>query len=671
MRKVRALQLFAMVVVAFLLFQSHVMLARATTGSYSDDFSKTIYEDKANTTALWDTTNKRIIPVGFIDIVGAFASTSLTGVDSGKWINASAIDPSYGIIYFGGSGGQIVSYNIASGIATERTSDIWGSLTPHKITDLSFDTVRKKLYIGTDAGQLLGCASLAPSGPTCQNITPVIAPYVGSDQVHIAYDGVNNMLYVGSGDAVSGPILIKIDPTNLSTSTNLSSLFAGTAWFSKTARSSITSMAYDGVNHAVWIGGKLGTAARYTVGSGVLDDETGAISSFWSASTAIAALSVSGDGSRIYLGGENNSGTLTGQFGYINTTDLSAVDLTAVAAKYRSPFIASLLYLPAQGAIIVGMHHGTLIKYIESSGTVFDYTPLNNPGSMLPDQSNAIVFDQNTNNLFVGGSYNYLGPSDSYVHAVKYVTEQVGQSVSVATTATSITQATLAATSTLNSGTVAYYLSADGGGHWESVTPGVAHPFQYPGTSLLWRVVLTGDAYVSEIAIDFVAQDAPMPVSGGGLPPEAYNKPFAPLGVAINQRATTTLSRQVVLTIAVGSNVTDMALSNVADFSGISQQPYVSSTSWDLCSGLGSCDAGMHTVYAKFYTRWGQVSAVTSSSIILSAGNQSALPSRAAASSTFSSSASYVEQIHSLRVQLLALLQQLLAMLVAQLQGSH
>lgn len=37
-----------------------------------------------------------------------------------------------------------------------------------------------------------------------------------------------------------------------------------------------------------------------------------------------------------------------------------------------------------------------------------------------------------------------------------------------------------------------FFLSADGGLHWEAVIPGVSHIFAFPGDDLRWRVVLTG-----------------------------------------------------------------------------------------------------------------------------------------------------------------------------------
>ena len=59
-----------------------------------------------------------------------------------------------------------------------------------------------------------------------------------------------------------------------------------------------------------------------------------------------------------------------------------------------------------------------------------------------------------------------------------------------------------------------FELSADGGVHWESVTPGVEHNFLYPGTDLRFRVNITTpyydvSAHLHEITIDYEYNDVP------------------------------------------------------------------------------------------------------------------------------------------------------------------
>ncbi|USN53928.1 MAG: type II secretion system protein [Candidatus Nomurabacteria bacterium] len=54
-----------------------------------------------------------------------------------------------------------------------------------------------------------------------------------------------------------------------------------------------------------------------------------------------------------------------------------------------------------------------------------------------------------------------------------------------------ITSATLTVTEELNSQSISYELSADGGAHFEAVTPGINHTFSTQGTDLRWRATLS------------------------------------------------------------------------------------------------------------------------------------------------------------------------------------
>jgi len=72
-----------------------------------------------------------------------------------------------------------------------------------------------------------------------------------------------------------------------------------------------------------------------------------------------------------------------------------------------------------------------------------------------------------------------------------------------------ITKATLTATASIPSGTSAtYYMSANGGSNWETVSSGVEKTFTYPGTEIKWKAVLdqpggsAGFAEISNIQID-------------------------------------------------------------------------------------------------------------------------------------------------------------------------
>ena len=58
--------------------------------------------------------------------------------------------------------------------------------------------------------------------------------------------------------------------------------------------------------------------------------------------------------------------------------------------------------------------------------------------------------------------------------------------------------ATITATYT---GDIAWYLSADNGGHWEAATPGVRLVFVNQGSYLRWRVVMNSGSEISYMEV--------------------------------------------------------------------------------------------------------------------------------------------------------------------------
>ncbi len=122
------------------------------------------------------------------------------------------------------------------------------------------------------------------------------------------------------------------------------------------------------------------------------------------------------------------------------------------------------------------------------------------------------------------------------------------------------------------------------------------------------------------------------PSSGGGMPPAAYSPPSSPspssqnpkgeFNILINNNDEYTDKLEVNLTLLAGKDTKRMSISNFSDFRNASQIPYEEKINWNLCSELGgqtspdSCSEGEYTVYAKFYTQWGQSSQIVSDSTI-------------------------------------------------------
>jgi len=91
----------------------------------------------------------------------------------------------------------------------------------------------------------------------------------------------------------------------------------------------------------------------------------------------------------------------------------------------------------------------------------------------------------------------------------------VAQSLEVDTTTHKIENATLTCNTWIPPGTsISWEMSADGGAHWESVTPGVKHTFTNPGSSLMWRATLTtareySAPHIYNITITYEYNDPP------------------------------------------------------------------------------------------------------------------------------------------------------------------
>lgn len=112
-----------------------------------------------------------------------------------------------------------------------------------------------------------------------------------------------------------------------------------------------------------------------------------------------------------------------------------------------------------------------------------------------------------------------------------------------------------------------------------------------------------------EKAFAYISIWNPAPPSGGsgGGATSTQTTPT----IKINNGVSKTSSKNVQLSFSV-SNVTLMAISNTADFAGISYEAYTATKAWTLTAGNGA-----KTVYTKFRSSAGGVSNVISASIAL------------------------------------------------------
>lgn len=121
----------------------------------------------------------------------------------------------------------------------------------------------------------------------------------------------------------------------------------------------------------------------------------------------------------------------------------------------------------------------------------------------------------------------------------------VGQSIKVNAGSENVGPTTLTSTTTLNGGTVTYYLSNDGGVNFFAVTPSTPYTFASAGNDLRWQVVITGGAVVTNIHITYQYYTSASLTSSAYDTADATNLVTKVAWVASSETATETVKIQV------------------------------------------------------------------------------------------------------------------------------
>ncbi len=120
----------------------------------------------------------------------------------------------------------------------------------------------------------------------------------------------------------------------------------------------------------------------------------------------------------------------------------------------------------------------------------------------------------------------------------------------------------------------------------------------------------TGD--LTQNAFQIIRENLP---GGPSLPTSVYQAPATPeqgFSVLINNGADKTTKREIVLILNGGPDVKRMSISENKNFTNASQEPYATTKTWILSEG-----DGLKTIYAKFFTQYGQPSEIVSDCIVL------------------------------------------------------
>lgn len=242
----------------------------------------------------------------------------------------------------------------------------------------------------------------------------------------------------------------------------------------------------------------------------------------------------------------------------------------------------------------------------------------NSSGNFIEPSASAstVAFTGQTGHFSV---FNPIAPSDSLApSAPTSLTATAGNAtVALSWTAPTTNADTTALTDLL--GYELYRATSVGGTYTQLNTSNIT------GTSYTDSTVSNGSTYYYKVtagdtggmesdysSVSNAASPA-SPASSTGGSSGVLSTPPSSASVAINSGATTVITRAITLTLSA-SNAIQMAISNTADFAGVSYETYSTTKPWTLTSGSGA-----KTVYVRFRSNDGGV-AVTSINIKLDDG---------------------------------------------------
>jgi photosystem II stability/assembly factor-like uncharacterized protein len=190
----------------------------------------------------------------------------------------------------------------------------------------------------------------------------------------------------------------------------------------------------------------------------------------------------------------------------------------------------------------------TSLQYTINAGTNWGLIQTNNPA--LPSKIKGVDFVDAGRFFGVGSdsAVNEAGNVISLTSAYAVTSKDV-VSTKIAALTSNVTRASLTATTTLLTGhSITYFLSADGGANWQSVTSGGGDiVFTYPGQDLRWKATLTstvsGTPVLENIVINYTFEDPNyLPVASA---------------VSLNSGSSITLTEDSTTAVSCTATVTD------------------------------------------------------------------------------------------------------------------
>jgi len=413
-------------------------------------------------------------------------------------INAIAYDSIRQDIYLGGNSGKFGRYNISDGTATDLTDKISSFWSVNYIYSLLFDPLG-----GTNGCIYLGgrsrFARYDPSQEEAYNLSGLLPSSWNNKYIRaLCLDSENNEIYLGLTSGKFGKYDPSVPPDGeIIDLTDRIEGFWGTAY--------VYALAFDPINIDVYLAGGGGEFAKYTPGNEQIEDLSGTIEDFW-LGESIYSLCLESINEELYIGGDEYSPdgyTAEARFAKRATPDGPAVDLKdkindffgyVGAYGWWASEVRSMTFSLDNGVIFLGGTRGKLAKYVLSAEIAYDLSALIE--SFWGTKHILTLVYSADGKTFIGGE-------DSKFALLDTPSTAQAQSININPTGELVGWATLNKSDTPGTGTIAYYLSNNGGQDFEEVTPGELHTFTTSGSDLRWKVVLSGDATVQSISIAY------------------------------------------------------------------------------------------------------------------------------------------------------------------------
>lgn len=498
----KALRTGESMALSYALDDTGVLTSGTSSGAYAEDFSNSSFKDAANTTALWDTTNRQLT------VTGVAAKTYVGKLTASLVVNKN------------------LAYSVVDASPTSKSP---GTLiaAATEFAQGDYDNVE-----ADDAG--------AVSTVTTVRTTDVNQTS-GSDLVSMPSSGIvgQSLLAGANGSLTQVDVKVRVyaddlPGPNVTITARLYATSAGLPVGSSLSTATGTASGTDTADHVV----SLTFGTPYTIASGT---------------TYALVFSSGGEGnspqmtydSAAPLSGGSLLAYATGAWGaavgdlYLKTyvSGTTGKPCQIYQFDFSSTPVASLASIPIRfigyGADSTGAANGGVTLYVwnansnlwVSQGTHATLAAGTDAAKTITAtlSSSLANYIDGSNKLHLLLVPTFAGTSSLASKVVSdfirmdgsYSTAQLtGRSLDVDSVVSgNIATATLTAT-TNGVGSYSYYMSVDGGGTWEAVTSGVQKTFAGTGNALRWRADLTGASATSPAAITALTITYTLPGSG-------------------------------------------------------------------------------------------------------------------------------------------------------------